>query len=365
MKIGILTFHCAHNYGAVLQAYALVSFLRNNGYDAEIIDYRPTSILESHGTIPYSRIKKVRSVRGLFSVIRMLLWCISRYKRSVVFEEFIENLPLSKNRVDKHTNFLNYDYIFCGSDQIWNTKITKGVDPFYTAQIKLAGFYISYAASMELGHLDRAREEEIKSYIYNFKSVSVREYSLKETIEKIVAGKKIMQVLDPVFLITTKEWENFAELPLIQEKYILVYQVRRDRRVLNVAKSYASNHNLQVVEVTSEAEFAVHRWQYGKMSPYQFVGMFAHAEAVVTTSFHGTAFSVIFGKPFKTIIFNAPGDGRAIDLLKSLGATESLLNIEDLENCNLNNWNVPRYTNIDTLRKQSIQFIENALRKDR
>lgn len=365
MKIGILTFHCAHNYGAVLQAYALVTFLRHNGYDAEIIDYRPTSIIESHGTFPKARIKKAKSAKGFISVLRMLLWSVPRYKRSCIFNEFIESLPLSKPRLDQQTKLLNYDYIFCGSDQIWNPKITNGIDPLYSAQIKSTGSYISYAASMELGGLDKIRQKEIKNYIFNFKEVSVRENSLKKAIEKFVIDKKITQVLDPVFLLPLETWTDFAKTFITRCRYVLVYQVRRDKRVVKFAEKYAKFHNLRVVEITSEAEYSVHKWQYGQLSPQQFVGLFSGAEAVVTTSFHGTAFSVIFGKPFKTILFNAPGDGRAIDLLESLGDTESLLNIEDCDKCNLNNWNVPHYTNIDTLRKQSTQFIENALSKDR
>ena len=105
MKIGILTFHRAHNYGAVLQAYALVTYLINCGLEAEIVDYRPEAIEGAHGTIPMGRIKRM-SVKGKIKfLIKILPFIFLRYKRAKVFEKFIDVLPTSSKTYTSKDTF--------------------------------------------------------------------------------------------------------------------------------------------------------------------------------------------------------------------------------------------------------------------
>ena len=94
MKIGILTFHCAHNYGAVLQTYALVTYLRKNNYDAEIIDYRPKSLTMSHGIMPWRRISRLNIIRKVIFVLRILPFLTVRKERSDKFQSFIDPMQL-------------------------------------------------------------------------------------------------------------------------------------------------------------------------------------------------------------------------------------------------------------------------------
>ena len=98
MKIGILTFHCAHNYGAVLQTYALVTYLRKNNYDAEIIDYKPKSLTMSHGIMPWRRISRLNIIRKVIFVLRILPFLTVRKERSDKFQSFIDSLPLSTRK---------------------------------------------------------------------------------------------------------------------------------------------------------------------------------------------------------------------------------------------------------------------------
>lgn len=111
MKIGILTFHRAHNYGAVLQAYALVTYLKNIGHDAEIVDYRPESIEFAHGMIPYARIKKMSPLGKIKFLVKIFPFLLFRKKRANIFYRFIEELPTSSKIYtwrDKHIE--GYDY---------------------------------------------------------------------------------------------------------------------------------------------------------------------------------------------------------------------------------------------------------------
>lgn len=319
MKIGILTFHRAHNYGAVLQAYALSTYLKNQGYDAEIVDYRQSAIEKAHGTIPWGRLSRGSIYRRLRLLIHLIPYLPSRHKRAKVFEEFIDNLPTSaKIYTAADTRIEGYDYLICGSDQVWNPNITNGFDNFYTGNIDTSARWITYAASAEI----TPKQKNISSYksiLSRYTKISVRESIFKEQLEALT-DKKITQVLDPIFLLSPGQWRQFGKkCPFANIDYVLVYQVKRDPQVLRYAHELAALHHCEVREITAEAEFKQTEERKVALSPQEFVGAFANAKMVVTTSFHGTAFSVMFGKPFATMKFNAPGDYRALDLLNTLG----------------------------------------------
>ena len=137
MKIGILTFHCAHNYGAVLQAYALVTYLRKRGDDAEIIDYRPKSLVKSHGIFPYNKFVSKTFKGKIKYLLHILPYLNVRRIRARKMSSFIESLPLSSKKYTEVDKVLHgYDIVICGSDQVWNTDITHGQDLFFTHLIK-------------------------------------------------------------------------------------------------------------------------------------------------------------------------------------------------------------------------------------
>lgn len=334
MKIGILTFHCAHNYGAVLQAYALSKYLASTGNDVEIINYRPASITRAHGVFPLGIFCK----EGIKGKIRFLLnnipYIIHRFVRSYKFNRFIKTLQLSKKTYTERDEYISgYDVIICGSDQIWNPSITNGQDPFYTHKVGGACAFVSYAASAEL---KPAYYNVFKEIVNRFCKISVRESAFKNILDEIIPGKQIYRVLDPVFLLSKKDWQSLAEKSTIKNKYILIYQVRRDNRVIRLAEDYAVNKGLSVIEITAEANFLYKNGRYRTATPTQFVGLFANAECVLTTSFHGTSFAAIFNKPCKTVLFGSPGDIRALDLIETIGIKNGTINITDksLDYCN-------------------------------
>lgn len=322
MRIGILTFHCAHNYGAVLQAYALVTYLRDNGYNAEIIDYRPKSIVGAHGTFPWSIFKRMRFKSKLKYLYHTLPYLRQRSIRAKSFQRFIGTLPLSTYKYDENSNELNgYDVVICGSDQVWNPGITQGADPFYTHTIKSEATFISYAASSEL---KESYISTFKNIISRFDKIAVRETAFQQLLESFNGDKTIYRVLDPVFLLAKHQWLEFATLPSHKDDYLLLYQVRRDDRVLDLARNYAEQNKLKIMELTAEASLPSRTGRIRTASVEEFVGYFANAKCVLTTSFHGTAFAAIMGKPCKTVMFDTAGDGRAKDLLQVLGIKDGL-----------------------------------------
>ncbi len=316
MKIGILTFHCAHNYGAVLQCYALQEFLKGLGHDVNVIDYRP-SYLNS-----YYKAINIRANRNIFKVLKNIIGCVLKYSRNVrriqAFNTFIEG-RLSLSPFCEKTIVSDFDAYIFGSDQIWNPRISDGFDEIFWGNlpfVKGNKKYISYAASMGKDSLTENEKERITEYLRNIDAISVRENILKSMLAPLT-DKNVLQVLDPTLLAPRSVWDKLEDK--IEERgYVLVYQVRKNENTMEIAKHIARQLNTKVITLVSGVSWSMERNKKSCASPEDFVSYFKHASCIVTTSFHGTAFSVIFNKPFYCIELGDGADGRSKSLLHSL-----------------------------------------------
>lgn len=356
MKVGILTFHCAHNYGAVLQVYALVTYLKQNGVDAEIIDYRPKSLVKSHGIFPYNKFAS-KTLKGKIKyLLHILPYLNLRRIRAKKMSRFIESLPLSsKKYTEADKELCGYDIVICGSDQVWNTDITHGQDLFFTHLVKSDAKFVSYAASSEI---NERTLNDIREIISRFDVVSVREQALKQVLERKDLGKKIYKVMDPVFLLTQREWHKVAKCPQETTPYLLVYQVRRDNRINELAKRISQKYSLKIIELTAEADAITAESNVVRTaSPQEFLGYFANAKLVLTSSFHGTAFAAIFGVPSKTVLFGSPGDGRAMDLIDFLNIRNATVSIDELKDIVYESQNVDYGLKVEDSKK----YLSNIL----
>ena len=354
MKIGILTFHSAPNYGAMLQCYALQEVLKSMGHDVEVIDYRLDYRLR-----PY-RLPNAQRFNPLPIKKRSALNILTfrdRKIRNKEFESFLRTYLVLSDKVDRNFIPNNYDVYIMGSDQIWNPKITQGFDPVFFGSFwfhKENKKYISYAASMERTELSDAEKEFCSKALNNFDAISVRERVLAALLLSITS-KKIKVVLDPTLLLDKQVWGQIAKLPKIKEKYVLVYQVRNGVNTMQIAKKVAKQINAIVIQVAGGSPY-LNRRKLQHESPTRFLGLMQHAACVVTTSFHGTAFSVIFNRPFYYVESTDGHDSRAKSLLSDLGLTERIIQVNDS----------PTFTRIDydmvndkltELRIQSLKFL--------
>ena len=356
MKIGILTFHCAHNYGAVLHCYALQETLKAMGHDVKVIDYRPEFLLTPYKVWDIHRDKSYNSF-----VRRLVLECLKlskRIARHKAFDSFIQTkLCLTKEK----TILPSFDAYIMGSDQIWNPQITNGFHKPYFGYFdfpKENRKYIAYAASMETSSLSQKAKDFYKKALDNFDAISVREKALAELLQH-ATSKKIETVLDPTLLINATMWDSIAKPPLVHYKYILVYQVRYNKNTLRIAQSIANQIGAKVIEITSLIYQQYKKNVYQCCSPEEFLGWIKYASCVVTTSFHGTAFSVIFNRPFYCLKLEKV-DTRAASLLQELG----------LENRMVEKTSSPDFQLIDyqqatmkltNLQKKSYQYLVSAL----
>lgn len=351
MKIGILTFHSAHNYGAVYQALALKNFLIIKGYDVDIIGYRPHYIEDKYALFP----KK----NGMKGFVKELVKLPSKIARRKKFEKFIEDF-ISPN--ENQDDWRDYDVYVVGSDQVWSPLITN-YDPFYFGDFerKKTSKLIGYAPSFELSDLDKDDPLKMASFINRFDCVSVRELSAFSLLQPIV-NRPISLVIDPTLLIDSSFWNRFVSKTTDDEGYVLVYQVRVSATVLERAKSIAKaiGAKLKVV-VTNRYNNPFADFQYIKPGPIEFLNLIYHAKLVISSSFHGVALSVAYKKPFFAFYMSDGRNDRIRTLLMKLGLEHRFLSIES----ELTNILHIDYDDVDVklseFRKESEQYLLQAV----
>ena len=317
MKVGILTFHCAHNYGAVLQAYALQQYISQLGHTVEIIDIRPSFLGYRRNVIrqcisfkhPFESIKRLRDEMKIYKL---------RQQRWDGFNNFItKRLHLSErcNQVPD-----NFDAYIVGSDQVWNMKTTRGLYPPYFCDFgfpKQKKIYASYAASMEITEFSQQQKSLLQRKLSIFDFIGVREDKMVGLIENLI-GRDVYKNLDPTLLVDTKIWESLPLYPVQSKKYVLLYKVWSDNNSRRIAQLIANKLGAEVIELVSWLDVKTNHNKYQAATPEMFVSLIKYADYVVTDSFHGTAFSIIFQKDFYCVKVN-DGQNRMSDILSSLG----------------------------------------------
>lgn len=360
VNIGILTFHNVHNYGAILQAYALYRNLSD--YHSEIIDYQQKALTERNTHLFYNRNLSLKINLKHFLDHYILRRSIKKEKR---FKEFVlQHIPIGIERIsDLNQLKVKYDIVIVGSDQVWNPSITKGLDKNYLIEdYKWTCKKISYAASCGSHTFNKKELNIIEESLSKFDSISVREYTLKQQlIEKI--KKPINVVLDPTFLLSKQEWGKLeVPIPLIKKKYLLIYTFDNDPLCFEISKKISDKLGLEVIAINSRFfRFKQVNKQYRNCGPSEFISLFLNAEFIVSNSFHGTSFAINFRKPFFSINKTTNPD-RVANLLKILHLENRLL--VSIEDNNLNNLTLSYESieqNINDLINSSKQFLLNSI----
>lgn len=333
MKIGIFTFHSALNYGAVLQAYALQEYLKEQGHDVYIIDYRPKYL-----TKPYSLFRMESQGSSLLSLlkafIRMLLVIPIRLKRRRAFRKFVDHY-LNMMSLDLSDTSNCFDAFIFGSDQIWNTKITSGIDAVYCGDFNAARnkTLVSYAASCgDVSIIDNNTFAYLTDRLRNFSKVGIREKALVQALNNKTLNAT--HVIDPVLLAGRDVFKKImSSVNIGNMPYLLFFSLGREEIAVPIAYKVANKLNLRVIEVISSKESIFQSNIMQTLSPEQFIGYIANAEYIITTSFHGTAFSILFKKNFTSVIPSSTNDDRIISLLEHLGLESRYVHSSDENVC--------------------------------
>lgn len=212
MKIGILTFHRAINYGAVLQCYALKETLSSLGHDVYVIDYRQPYV-EENDRHRFTTNERIRFLLGfhLRSFLNYNKEKKKRCARQLRFDHFLNAYFKTTEPCGLASIPKDFDAIVVGSDQVWNSKICNGIDPVYWGaferrpETKL----ISYAASTTLADLTKHWGNGIPERMMSFDKVSVREKDIADFINsKQILSEPALQVLDPSLLADAAIWDK-------------------------------------------------------------------------------------------------------------------------------------------------------------
>lgn len=362
MKVGILTFHRAINFGAVLQCYALYRTLIDMGHDVEVIDYRPAYIDKYRRPLYWNDFKK----QGLLSKIKTLLLFPllyrNKWKSAQIFDNFI-NQHIRTTKVVKNVNEVpRFDVVFFGSDQIWNPRICEGFDPMYYGQFpKGKTKLVSYAASLGTPQvLTKDQWDTIIPLMKSFDSISVRESKLAEYL--YTEGVDAKTVLDPTLLASKDIFEEIVVKPK-ETGYVLLYMLESDRNAITFANRIAKHKNLKLVRVRAQASQSARKRIYNEVIPNsvgEFLGYFKYADCIVNISFHGTAFSIIFNKNFYTL--KSRNYERAYGLLESLDLLDRFVSATD----DIVGGNDMDYRNSEEalvrMRKDSREFLYDSLK---
>lgn len=326
-KIAILTFHRPLNYGAVLQAVATYRMLEKSNYQPLLIDYRHPRIEKSRQLFDLE--KEYPPYKNLKNLVKGVLRFETEKIRGKRFDEFIRNNTLLSKPCEQDEQLRdatkNIDILLVGSDLVWNCDIDKDLNKvfFLTFDDGTNKLKCSYASSLGTSIIPQEYEERYKNYLSSFTHISVREKTAKILLERITE-KQISVVLDPTLMIDKSEWEQLEKYVKVPDKYIVCYILEFTPEVIEVIKRVEDYFQLPVVYFTRDTVYGkrgVSKYKYG---PAEFLYILHHAEFVLTNSFHGTVFSILYRRDFATIPHSTRGS-RMKDLLSEFGMSDRLI----------------------------------------
>ncbi|WP_158588755.1 polysaccharide pyruvyl transferase family protein [Butyrivibrio sp. X503] len=359
MKVGILTFSDADNYGAMCQAYALQKYLDYQSFECDIIRYYNHSIwLQYH----YCSLRESDFIHCIKRNIEVL----SQSQRRKAFRKFRNIISFSElcDSTTVKKVFSNYDAIVVGSDQVWNPRNTDGDTVFL---LDVMGDYkkIAYAASFGNTSFFDEFCADTSTLLEDFSAISVREKSGKNFLkERYGIDSKL--VLDPVLLLEKKDWETFSTGEK-REQYVFVYQLKPDKAFAREARKFAKEKGLKIYILPYLARCLLENIGRGtslqySIGPEEFVSFISNAEYVLTDSFHGIALSIAMNKQFFVRMDSKKNNTneRITGLMNELGISD-----REFENHLSPNLDTTiDYEKVNTilgeLRKTSKDFLRNA-----
>lgn len=376
MKIGIITFNSAHNYGAVLQAWSLQTYLQKLGHEVDIVNLRLSAIDNVYVMAVKKKYVDNRYLNAAINQARIVKRCVGdpkKYKRYRAFENFI-NHKLHVTKVYRNSEELKadeslvYDVLIAGSDQIWNSSLTKKVIGAYF--LDFAGKEvkrISYAASIGRKELPKEEIDLIREYLRNFDYISVREINAWKAVQPLTE-KEVKIVADPTFLLEKKDFDGLRKPYPVKEPYIYVHNVhlaKEDARLNSVAEELSLRTGLPIVSNRKEQYFSkeIKNRKFLTGTPEEFIGVISEAEYVVTNSFHATVFALIYHRNFITIPHITNPD-RMQNLLRELGVENHLMASVKRMPADLSELDID-YNAVEEkkkeMREESVAFLDDAL----
>ena len=338
-KTGIITILNVNNYGAELQAFALHHKLKHMGYDNEIINYlyykNPLykSEVDSRPLIKTSIKNKLKD----FALKWIDKYSAFRYpeiakKRKLRFFDFHkEHTSLSKvykSYSELYEAKLDYENYVVGSDQVWNPNNGTNLAPYFLTFAPKEANKVAFASSFGVGEISESYYSKYKEWINNLVHIGTRETSGVELIKNIT-GRSVAHVVDPTLLLTKKDWEGLMVPYKHENPYILLFIFKKNSYAEELAYKIQEKTGFKIIRVCKnemplESDDKI--LNIRDFGPLEFLGLYSGASVVLTTSFHGSVFSLIFEKPFYTITpASKNNNSRQESLMRVVGLENRLL----------------------------------------
>lgn len=327
MKIALLSFHNAANYGAALQAYALEKFLENQGYDCEYIDYQNER--RRHGYDMGFQIMDNLKHHHYVDAVKYSLGAPFMNARKRYFTDFyrkyVKYSPMTYFTPEslRETN-ARYDCFVTGSDQIWNPDNNGSDLSFLLDFVNDDSKKIAYSSSLSVKEVPLELKDGYKRCFESYRHLSTREQSGAVLIKELTE-REAKVVLDPVFLIKAEEWRELIATISERKKdpYIFSYTNKGDQMAKFLGTGYDMRHlkHHKLSRFTTPSDFINPdvRVKY-VMSPIEFLQNINNAELVVSASFHCISFAIILNKPFVCFLVGDDGkDERLKTILTTFG----------------------------------------------
>lgn len=339
MKIAILTFHRAMNYGALLQAFALQKVLESQENQVDILDYR-NEVIEQ--TYYFPSLKERHDIK---SILKYFLQGKSEIKRRNRFEEFRNNqLKLSSNLyTEKNIEESDdvYELFITGSDQVWNYKAHDFDKNYFLQFVQNSNKKKSYAASIGLSEIPKEYEKQYFQLLNDYDICSVREKQGLQILKEIGISNGRIDI-DPSLLLKGDEWIKSLKIKRSEKRFIFAYYLELTPELKKFVEdlSEKTEYSVRYLGYALRPPFNCKCEAMKTAGPVDFVEAMYNAEYVVTNSFHGTAFSINFNKQF------------FVELLKKGSDVNSRL------------INILEYTGLDTRRIDNFETIEDAVQAE-
>jgi len=334
-NILLITYHNALSYGACLQAIATVKVLESEGHDVTVVDFQNEYEARQKGIkfLKYGSFKEI-----IISFVKRILFQYDKCKK-VAFGDVTKHYRMTQNQ------FLNIlqmqelvaDTLIVGSDQVWNSKISGGLEKAFFLDFGKVKRKVSYSSSMGNYVFSEEEKEYVTNALKNFDAISVRENYTEKQIRELT-DKKIHIMLDPTLLMSKFEWREFYNRRIcnfkIQEKYILAFVIcNHEEDVSEIYTYYKRKMKLPVAKImlNTYRNKGVDRVVAGA-TPEEFIQLIDNAQLVITDSFHGMAFSINMETPF-VLVPVKNGSIRMFELLEKTQLEEQIYHKDRFPKC--------------------------------
>lgn len=369
-KVGIITYHRSYNYGSALQSFATVRVVDNLGYESMLIDFQNIYDKNVYKTFYWNSKKSILS--NLKNILKNIVFRLeSRGKQN--FTSFVDNIPKTHEFVtciDNCDELQDFDILLLGSDQVWNAKITGDIlESAYLLDVSGNMKKMSYACSFGSYVLKDTEIDYFKEKLKEFSYISVREEFSQNVINKLLPNASPNLVLDPTLLMNCSEWKSCFSFNIskfnLPEQYVLVYLMVKYEQYEQIIREMKKITNLPVVIICNYTVLPLKRkdidYYLKDVTPIDFIGLIYHARYVITSSYHGTVFSVNFNKSFFSL-YHKKNSLRALEFLTRLGLENRILkDVDEIHKIGLDiDYNKPnQLLNIE--RSDSIKWLKYCL----